>query len=314
MLIKKPRGWEIPESRATPEATWFGRRELLKGMGFAGAGALLGSGFDARAAIAEDLYPAKRDASFTLDRPITPEAAGTGYNNFYEFTLDKQRVKDLVGDFEIEPWKVEIKGHVNNPTTFDIDDLVRKFPLEERLYRFRCVEAWAMAVPWTGFRFADLIKYVDPTPKAKFIRMVTAYQPDQMPGIKQMRHYPWPYFEALRIDEAMNDLTLLATGIYGKPMPKQNGAPLRLITPWKYGLKGVKSIVEIEFTANRPPTLWNQVGGTEYGWYSNVDPGRPHPRWSQAEERMIPTGERRPTLLYNGYEKYVTELYNGKEF
>jgi sulfoxide reductase catalytic subunit YedY len=178
----------------------------------------------------------------------------------------------------------------------------------------RCVEAWSMAVPWTGFPISALIKEVDPKPDAKFMRMVTVNRPEQMPGIKSQPHYPWPYFEALRIDEAMNELALFVTGIYGKPLPKQNGAPIRLIVPWKYGLKSIKSIVEIEFTKGRPPTLWNQVGGNEYGWYSNVNPDRDHPRWSQASEKVIPSMERRPSLMYNGYEKFVAELYNGKEF
>ena len=311
MLIKTPKGWEIPERDATPESVYFNRRTLLQGMGFLGMEALAAQAF---AAAGEDLYPAKRNTTYTLDRPLTTEPVATGYNNFYEFTLDKKRVKDLVGPFEIDPWKVKVHGLINNPKTYDIDDLVRAFPLEERLYRFRCVETWAMAVPWTGFRIADLIKAADPKPDAKYIRMVTAYRPDEMPGIESQRHYPWPYFEALTIEEAMNELALFVTGIYGKPLPKQNGAPFRLITPWKYGLKSIKSIVEIEFTSKRPATLWNKVGPTEYGWYSNVNPKKPHPRWSQATDRLIPTGEERPTLMYNGYEEFVAGLYNGKEY
>ncbi len=311
MLIKKPKGWEIPEREATPESVYTNRRELLQGLGFLGMAGLTGQAFGA---IAPDLYPAKRDAKYTLDRPVTPEFAGTGYNNFYEFTLDKKRVKDLVDRFEIEPWKVKVTGLVNNPKTYDIDELVHKFPLEERLYRFRCVEAWAMAVPWTGFPISKLIKEVDPKPEAEYMRMVTVFRPEQMPGIVSQPHYPWPYFEALEIKEAMNELALFVTGIYGKPLPKQNGAPFRLITPWKYGLKSIKSIVEIEFTKKRPPTLWNKVGASEYGWYSNVNPERPHPRWSQASERLIPTGEERPTLMYNGYEEFVGSMYKGNEF
>jgi sulfoxide reductase catalytic subunit YedY len=311
MLLKTPSGWEIPDREATPESAYLGRRKLLKTMGFLGMQALSAQAFGA---IAPDLYPAKQASKYTLDRPVTPEFAGTGYNNFYEFTLDKPRVKDLVEGFQIEPWKVEVKGLVNNPKTYDIDELVRKFPLEERLYRFRCVETWAMAVPWTGFPLASLVKAADPKSNAKYIRMVTVMRPDQMPGIKSQPHYPWPYFEALTIEEATNELALMVTGIYGKPLPKQNGAPIRLITPWKYGLKSIKSIVEIEFTSKRPPTLWNKVGGDEYGWYSNVNPKRPHPRWSQATDKLIPTGEERPTLMYNGYEEYVASLYTGKEF
>jgi sulfoxide reductase catalytic subunit YedY len=311
MLIKKPKGWEIPEREATPESVYFGRRKLIKGMGFLGMQALASQ---AMAAIAPDLYPAERNTRYTLDRPITPEAAATGYNNFYEFTLDKPRVRDLVGRFETEPWKVEVKGLVNKPTTYDIDDLVRKFPLEERLYRFRCVERWAMAVPWTGFQLSHLIKDVDPKPEAKYIRMVTVMRPEQMPGIESQPHYPWPYFEALEIKEAMNELALFVTGMYGKPVPPQNGAPIRLITPWKYGLKCIKSIVEIEFTNKRPPTLWNQVGAREYGWYSNVNPNRPHPRWSQEQDRLLPNGELRDTMIYNGYEEFVGSMYTGREF
>ena len=308
MLIKIPRGWEIPERDATPEGVYHSRRALLKAAGFAGLGSILS------AATGGGPYPAKRNPKYELDRPITEEWAATGFNNFYEFTLDKQRVKDMVGPFQVSPWKVEVGGLVNKPKTFDVDDLVKRMPLEERLYRMRCVEAWSMAVPWTGFPISALIKEVAPKPEAQFIRMVTAYQPQVMPGIKSQPHYPWPYFEALRMDEAMNELSLFVTGLYGKPLPKQNGAPIRLIVPWKYGLKSLKSIVKIEFTAKRPPTLWNQVGGLEYGWFSNVNPKRAHPRWSQAFEKVIPSMERRPTLMYNGYEEFVAGLYKGNEF
>lgn len=312
MLIKIPKGWEIPEREATPESLFLSRRQVLRSAGFAGAAALMSRSLSAKDT--SDLYPAKRNTKYTLDRPLTPEAAATGFNNFYEFTLDKTRVKDLVGDFTIDPWQIEIKGEIAKPGKYDFEDLVRKFPLEERLYRFRCVEAWAMAVPWTGFKFADLIKFLEPTSNARFIRMVTYLNEDEMPGIKRQRHYPWPYYEALRMDEAMNEMSLMATGIYGKPLPKQNGAPIRLITPWKYGLKNIKSIVEIEFTKKRPGTLWNYVGGDEYGWYSNVNPKRPHPRWSQASERVLPDMSRRPTLMYNGYEEHVAAMYKGNEF
>jgi len=308
MLIKIPRGWEIPEREAAPENVYHNRRRFLEGLGFAGLNGLL-----ARAA-ATSPYPARRNPTYELDRPITEEWAATGYNNFYEFTLDKQRVKDLVGKFETSPWKVEVSGLVAKPKTYDVDDLLRRMPLEERTYRMRCVEAWSMAVPWTGFPISALLKEVQPKPEAKFLRMVTVYRPAVMPGIAAQPHYPWPYFEALRIDEAMNELSLFVTGLYGKPLPKQNGAPIRLIVPWKYGLKSIKSIVKIELTAKRPPTLWNQVQSVEYGWYSNVNPKRPHQRWSQAHEKVIPTMERRPTLMYNGYEKYVASLYKEGDF
>ncbi len=303
MLIKIPRGWEIPGREATPESVYHNRRAFLKAAGFAGLSSLL-----------EAASAAKRNDKYVLDRPITEEWAATGFNNFYEFTLDKPRVKDTVGAFTISPWKIEVGGLVTKPKTYDLDDLLQRMPLEERLYRLRCVEAWSMAVPWTGFPLSALIKEVQPKPEAKFMRMVTAFKPEQMPGIKSQPHYPWPYFEALRLDEAMNELALFVTGIYGKPLPKQNGAPFRLIVPWKYGLKSIKSIVKIEFTAKQPQTLWAQVGPTEYGWYSNVNPKKAHPRWSQAFEKVIPTMERRPTLPYNGYDQFVAALYKGNEF
>lgn len=313
MYIKIPRGWEIPEREATPEDSYSSRRTLLRTMGFAGVvGSLTGS--LSGAPENSSPYPAKRNSKYTLDRPLTAERVATGYNNFYEFTLDKQRVRLMVDKFKTEPWKVKVKGQIHNPKTYDIDDLVRRFPLEERLYRFRCVEAWAMAVPWTGFPMSALIREADPKPEARYVRMVTAYRPREMPGIVSQPHYDWPYVEAFTIEEAMNELALFGTGLYGKPLPKQNGAPIRAVIPWKYGLKNIKSIVEIEFTRKRPPTLWNKAAPTEYGWYSNVNPKKPHPRWSQAQERIVPTGEIRPTLMYNGYESFVAELYTGKEY
>ena len=295
MLIKIPQGWEIPEREATPESAYWNRRQFL----MAAAG----------------LYPARRNPEFTLDRPVTDEWAATGYNNYYEFhPTDKEAVKHRVGAFVTSPWKIEIGGLVNKPGTLDLDDIARRFSLEERLYRFRCVEAWAMAVPWTGFPLADLIKSVDPKPDAKFVRFITVNRPKEMPGMREAPWYPWPFFEGLRMDEAMNPLALVVTGLYGKPLPNQNGAPVRIITPWKYGYKSPKSIVKIEFVARQPATFWNQQQPAEYGFFSNVNPAKPHPRWSQAVEKLIPTMERRPTLLYNGYEKWVASLYTGKEF
>ena len=309
MLIKIRKGWEMPEREATPEHIYFNRREILKAAGFS----LLGESM-ASAAETHSLYPAKRNPKFTLDRPITEEWAATGYNNYYEFNAtDKEAVKNLVGKFQISPWKIEIGGLVNKPGSYDLDDLVKKFPLEERLYRFRCVERWAMAVPWTGFQFSELIKAVDPKPEAKYIRMLTVSRPKEMPGMSA-GGFPWPYFEGLRLDEANNPLTLMVTGLYGKPVPKQNGAPIRLMTPWKYGYKSIKSIVSIEFVAKQPPTFWNKLNPDEYGFYSNINPKKPHPRWSQAVENLIPNQERKPTLLYNGYEEYVAGMYKGNEF
>ena len=302
MLIRIPRRWEIPERHATPESTYLNRRQLLVAAGLPG---LAG---DARAAV-------ERNPRYTLDRPVTEEWAATGFNNFYEFDAqNKENVKNRVGQFVTNPWEFEVSGLVAKPQTLDLDTLLKKMPLEERVYRFRCVEAWSMAVPWTGFPFSELMKLVEPKPEAKFVRFVTVSRPDQMPGMREAHWYPWPFFEGLRLDEAANELTIMATGLYGKPMPKQNGAPVRMVVPWKYGYKSIKSIAKIEFVARQPQTFWNKQQPAEYGFYSNVNPNKPHPRWSQAVEKVIPTMARRPTLPYNGYEEFVTSLYNGKEF
>ena len=294
----------IKEREVTPESVYLNRRQILSAAGFLGVERLL----CAAGAV-------QRNPEFVLDRPITNEAAVLSYNNFYEFHgTDKLAVKDLVGKFTIHPWTVEVGGLVNNPKTFDIDDLLRTMPLEERLYRHRCVEAWSMAVPWTGFPLSALVKLVEPKPEATFVRFISVKRDKEMPGIPSQPWYPWPYFEALRMDEAMNPLTLVVTGLYGKPLPKQNGAPIRIVLPWKYGFKSAKSLVKIEFVKSQPATFWNKLQADEYGFYANVNPKKPHPRWSQAVERGIPTMERRPTLPYNGYEKYVAAMYKGGEW
>lgn len=302
MLVRSRKGWEIPENRVTPEAVYRNRREILAAAGFLGMQGLL------RAA------EAKRNPEFVADRSITPEWAATGYNNFYEFNMeDKTAVKNLTGGFVTSPWTVMVKGLVNKPKTFDVDDLLKRMPLEERVYRFRCVEAWSMTVPWTGFPMAALFREVEPKPEARFVRFVTVNRPDQMPGIKRYNWYKWPYYEALRLDEAMHPLALFVTGIYGKPLPKQNGAPFRAVVPWKYGYKSIKSIETIEFISGQPGTFWNDAEPSEYGFYSNVNPTRAHPRWSQATERVIPLNEKVPTLPFNGYGKWVAGLYKGGE-
>ncbi len=259
------------------------------------------------------LYPANRNMLYRLpaDAKLTEAVIAGSYNNFYEFTTDKDRVWRLAQQFEPDPWTIEVTGQCNRPGKFDID-AIHTMPgvqLEERHYRFRCVEAWTMDVPWTGFELNQLLKQVDPKPDAKYVRFITANKPEQMPGIKNQPWYPWPYFEALRIDEAMNPLAMMVTGIYGKPLPRQHGAPFRLIVPWKYGYKSPKSIVKIELVRERPKTFWETLAPDEYPFLSNVDPTVPHPRWSQASERVIGTGERRPTLPYNGYAQYVAHLY-----
>ncbi|MBG89396.1 MAG: protein-methionine-sulfoxide reductase catalytic subunit MsrP [Verrucomicrobiales bacterium] len=307
-IISRP-DWYITEREVTSEFAYRNRRKFLKQMGFAGGALATLSGGLSAAGKVRSLYPAKRAAAFNPGWPLTDETVATTYNNFYEFTTQKTMVHRLVDDFEISPWKVKVHGLCAKPTTFDFDDLCRKIGLEERVYRFRCVEAWAMTVPWTGFPMHKLLKLVEPKAEAKFVKFVTAMIPEQMPGIARQPRYPWPYTEGLTMAEAMHDLAFVATGIFGKPMPKQNGAPIRTVIPWKYGYKSIKSIVEIEFTKSQPETLWETLSPEEYPFESNVEPKVPHPRWSQATHRIVDTGERERTLLYNGYEKQVGHLY-----
>jgi methionine sulfoxide reductase catalytic subunit len=313
--------WQLPERDLTSEKLFRQRRQLLKSAGFIAmgltTGVLPGCGPTEEAArlgaqdkpAGIDLYPARRNRQFILDRPVTAEVYAASYNNFYEFSVFKSRVYKNAARLKTHPWQVEITGLIAKPRLYDIDDLVRSMALEERRYRFRCVEAWAMAVPWTGFPLAALINKVEPLSSAKFVRFTTFLRPDQ--ASNQTPSYgPWPYREALTMAEAMNELTLVATGIYGHPLPKQHGAPLRLVVPWKYGFKSIKSIVKIEFTADQPATFWNSNRPREYDLVANVDPAVPHPRWSQATEKLIDTGARRPTLPYNGYGEWVAKLYS----
>ncbi|HKY08946.1 MAG TPA: protein-methionine-sulfoxide reductase catalytic subunit MsrP, partial [Candidatus Binatia bacterium] len=257
---------------------------------------------------ASELYPAPGNASYPLEQALTKEIYAASYNNFYEFTVFKGSVYKKSARLRTLPWQVEVGGLVEQPRVFEIADLIRAMTLEERLYRFRCVEAWAMAVPWTGFPLRRFIKFVQPLSAAKYVRFTT-FMNSQVAPNQSSSHGPWPYTEGLTMAEAMNELTLLATGIYGHPLPKQHGAPLRLVVPWKYGFKSIKSIVKIEFTADPPRTFWNTSRPSEYDFTANVDPAVPHPRWSQRTEKLIDTGERRPTLPYNGYGKWVAELY-----
>ncbi len=328
VIIRPP--WWLPDSDATDETRFWNRRSFLRAMGTAGIGALgaasgtlTGCAQDAggESAVAplppppgvpDDVqarFPASRNEAFAVDRAITPEAVAGRYNNFYEFTTDKAQVWRLARQLQSRPWTIEIAGLVNKPQTIDVDDLIRTMPIEERVYRFRCVEAWAMTVPWTGFPLRELIKRVEPTAQAKYVRLLTFLRLEQAPGQRAQPWYPWPYFEGLRMDEALNDLSLLVVGAYGKPLPNQHGAPVRLIVPWKYGFKSIKSIVRIEFTAEQPRTFWNQVTPSEYDFWANVNPRVPHPRWSQATERLIDTQERVATRPYNGYADQVASLY-----
>jgi len=313
MNVIRRRGWEIPDRLATPEHLVFNRRALLLG----GASALaLTPGLARAQRIADvpdptaDLYPAKRNDIYKLDRPITDEKINGNYNNFYEFGSQKT-IASSAQALVTRPWTIKIDGMVEKPFEIAIDDLIRKMTLEERLYRHRCVEAWSMTIPWTGFPLAKLIELAKPLGSAKYVMMQT-FQDKDAPGFRQV-WYPWPYTEGLTIAEANNELAFLVTGMYGKPALKQMGAPLRLAVPWKYGFKSVKSIVRFSFTDKQPSTFWEALQASEYGFWANVNPEVPHPRWSQATEEDITTHERRPTQLFNGYGAYVADMYKGLE-
>lgn len=315
MFVKRHRGWEISESRATPEDIFLNRRAFLAGSG-AVAASIAATGLMPAAARAEGdpsahLYPAKRNPAFEAGRDITPEEINSTYNNFYEFGSHK-RIFEAAQKLPIRPWEVRIDGMVDKEMTLGIDELLAKVQLEERLYRHRCVEAWAMAVPWSGFALADLVRLASPTSSAKYLRMETFHNPDVASGQRQF-WYPWPYVEALTLAEATNDLAFLVTGAYGKPLAKQFGAPLRLALPWKYGFKSIKSITRFTFTDTRPKSFWEQLNANEYGFWANVNPEVPHPRWSQASERILGTDEKVPTQLFNGYAEQVAGIYSGLE-
>lgn len=308
MHIKRRRGWEIPEHLATPEAIFLSRRSLLGGA----AGLVAASAFGRNAAQAEDaLYPAKRNEAYTLDRAVTAERYSGDYNNFYEFGTSKT-VLPAANALKTNPWTIKIDGLVEKPFEIGVEDLVRKTGLEERLYRHRCVEAWSMAVPWTGFPLAKLVALAKPTSGAKYVQFQTFMDKAVAPGQRQF-FYPWPYVEGLTMAEANNDLAFMVTGIYGKPLPNQFGAPIRLAVPWKYGFKSAKSLVKVSFVAERPKTFWEGLQSSEYGFWANVNPAVPHPRWSQASERVLGTDQRVPTLIYNGYGEQVAGLYKGLE-
>jgi sulfoxide reductase catalytic subunit YedY len=327
MLIRKPKANQLKESDVTPENIYRSRRRFLRnaalglgGASLAAAGlkgpltALWGRGTPASGAPpADKLLPplkATRNANYTVPgRNISPESVVAGYNNYYEFLTDKRRVAENAANFQPRPWQIEIKGLVETPLKLDVDDLLKKFSLEERIYRHRCVEAWSIVVPWIGFPMAKFVEWAKPTAKAKFIRMVSFYRPEQCIGQREQTWYTWPYYEGLRMDEAMNEMAFLVVGSYGHILPNANGAPIRLATPWKYGYKSIKGIVTFEFTEKQPHTFWNDLVPAEYDFLSNVNPAKPHPRWSQATEVEVATGQRIPTLPFNGYADYVASLY-----
>ena len=312
--------WQISENLATPESVYLRRREFIQGTaltGLATVGTLYGCGPSnipntlptvEWSKIERNLYPAKRNPAFKLDRPQTNEKIAGTYNNFYEFGSNKRDPVHYAQKLKTQPWKVEVCGLVNKPKSFDIDDLLKSMKIEERLYRLRCVEAWAMAVPWTGFSFRQLLHLVEPKSSATHVKMETFYQPFTAQG--QLAFWePWAYTEALTIDEAMNELSFLVTGIYGHPLSNQHGAPIRLAVPWKYGFKSIKSIIKIELINYKPMTFWTALQGLEYDFTANVDPRIPHPRWPQNKEEMLGTGVIKTTLPYNGYGKYVAKMY-----
>jgi sulfoxide reductase catalytic subunit YedY len=304
----------ISASEITPEWVYRSRRQFLQVAGLLGTSALLAACGPLVETPAPAQPPAALDTQATADElgnPLNTFQQITNYNNYYEFTTDKENVARLASGFPTAPWQMEVGGLVNKPKTYGIEDLL-KFTQEERIYRLRCVEGWSMVIPWNGFPLASLLKEVEPLSSAKYVRFVTVEDKENMPGLRD-RSYPWPYQEGLRMDEALHNLTILATGLYGAPMPAQNGAPIRLVVPWKYGFKSSKSIVKIELTAEQPATLWSTIAPQEYGFYANVNPEVAHPRWSQSTERRIGENSRRETLMFNGYAEEVAGLYAGMD-
>jgi sulfoxide reductase catalytic subunit YedY len=310
---------KVKSSEITPEEVYLNRREFLKSMGYVGLSGLLlaacaprGISGSPETDSAGGEIASEVTKTDELGDPVNTFEQITNYNNYYEFTTDKEEVAILAEDFQTDGWKVEVTGLVNKPKTFAIDDLVRQYPQEERIYRLRCVEAWSMVIPWLGFPLKALLDEVEPQSSAKYVKFTSIHNPEQMPG-QNSRLFPWPYTEGLRLDEAYNDLAILATGLYGNSLPPQNGSAIRLVVPWKYGFKSIKAIVKIELTEFRPDTLWNLVAPNEYGFFANVNPEVDHPRWSQKSERRIGELGRRETLMFNGYAEQVAHLYEGMD-
>jgi sulfoxide reductase catalytic subunit YedY len=315
MLIRRPRGWEIPERLVTPEALMLSRRAALAGAALAGIASpakaqwlnLLGGGTPASSMQKLTSLMAANNPRYVPGRALTNEAQATSYNNFYEFGTSKS-VVGAAQALPTDPWSVEIAGMVAKPRKWALEDLLKQVSLEERVYRHRCVETWAMTVPWIGFPLAKLVELAEPASGAKYVTFTTLADKKTMPGLG-MRFYPWPYLEGVTMDEARNELAFMAVGMYGKTLPPQNGAPLRLALPWKYGFKSAKSIVRIEFTDKRPTVFWEALQDSEYGFWANVNPAVPHPRWSQATETLLGHDERVPTQIWNGYGEFVAGMY-----
>ncbi len=313
---------KIPESEITPPALYFGRRNLMRAGALGASVAATGWLYRrlnsrppveaARPELAGVVKPASSATGFTVDEPRTPLEDVTHYNNFYEFSTDKDGVAERAAHFVTSGWQVAVDGLVHKPQVLGLDDLMKISAPEERVYRMRCVEAWSMVIPWAGYSLSKLLERVEPTSAARYVAFQTLHDPARMPG-QRTRVLDWPYVEGLRLDEAMHPLTLLASGLYGRELPPQDGAPIRLVVPWKYGFKGIKSIVKITLVADEPPTTWNMQAPGEYGFYANVNPKVDHPRWSQATEQRIGESGRRPTLMFNGYADEVASLYGGMD-
>ncbi|HEY5615824.1 MAG TPA: protein-methionine-sulfoxide reductase catalytic subunit MsrP [Bacteroidota bacterium] len=314
MLIKRAN--DILSSEITSESLYHNRREFIRTAGAVAAGLAVGSilsePLQRLSALEHQDWKPKQKGPFDTDEKLTPFKDITTYNNFYEFGVDKDDPAENAQNFKTKPWTVSVEGLVKKPAAYNLEDLLKGITLEDRVYRMRCVEAWSMVIPWLGFPLATLIKKLEPLPKAKFVEFTTLLDPQQMPGQKRP-YLDWPYVEGLRMDEAMHPLAIFAVGLYGKELPNQNGAPFRLVVPWKYGFKGIKSIVKIRFVEKQPVSTWTRANSDEYGFYSNVNPSVDHPRWTQSSERRIGEFFKRKTLMFNGYAEYVEHLYAGMD-
>lgn len=309
MLTKSRKPWELPWTEVTQESLYINRRQFL-GAGALGLATAVGAAWPAEASAQNPLPP---KGKYDTDEKQSPFKDVTSYNNYYEFGIDKDMPVRNAHRLKTSPWMVSVEGQVKKPQKYPIEELIKGLTVEDRIYRMRCVEGWSMVIPWQGFPLGELVKRLEPTSKAKYIEFQTLFAPDQMPGQRQ-DVLAWPYVEGLRLDEAMNPLTLMVTGLYGKPeLPNQNGAPMRLVVPWKYGFKGIKSIVKIRFTEDQPTSSWARSAPHEYGFYANVNPAVDHPRWTQATERRLGEFFRRKTLPFNGYGDHVASLYAGMD-
>ncbi|HLT14132.1 MAG TPA: protein-methionine-sulfoxide reductase catalytic subunit MsrP [Marinobacter sp.] len=314
MFIKRRPSWAIPESEVTPESIYLNRRKFMSGVIASAATVAMPGLVQAKEGPKTQSLEYHQAEGYSTDEDVAPYEAITGYNNFYEFGTGKEDPARHAGQMSVDPWAIDVEGECGRPGRYALEDLLRPHNYEERIYRLRCVEAWSMVIPWVGVPLGDVLKRLEPSSKAKYVYFETLHRPEQMPGQRSLfSTIDWPYREGLRMDEAMNELSFLAVGLYGKTLPNQNGAPIRLVVPWKYGFKSIKSIVRIRFMEEQPKTSWEMIAPDEYGFYANVNPDVDHPRWSQKRERRLPSGILRPnwieTTKFNGYEEQVAHLY-----